>query len=221
VFNAFHKQLDRVFKQSKLYHIGKVKSEYVSSSRETEIRNDFDELKKLATRMDLFTPSYFFFGLHGLHILLLHAMGYLILWNFSHSWLGILASLACLITAQGQASWTQHDYGHSSIFSRPSANRRMQGLFLGIIKGGSPEWWSHMHNQHHAKPNVIDKDPDTRTDPLFVLGDTQPIYVTHHESLIMGSIPEIQTKKTFFIRLNLGNPIKKFRLNLGNPKNKK
>jgi fatty acid desaturase 2 (delta-6 desaturase) len=168
-----------VSKLSKIYHIGKVKSEVVSNSREAEIRNDFDELKKLAIRMDLFTPSVLFFVLHGLHIYLLHAMGYLALWHYSHTWLGILASIACLATAQAQAGWTQHDYGHSSVFKRPSIIHRVHALFVGLIKGASPEWWCHMHNQHHAKPNVIDKDPDTRTDPLFVFGDTQPIYVSH------------------------------------------
>jgi fatty acid desaturase 2 (delta-6 desaturase) len=185
VFYAFHKELNRVQKQSNLYHIGKLKSDYVSSSKEAEIKKDFDELKQLAIKMNLFTPSYFFFLLHGLHIVLLHIMGYVILWNYSHTWLGIVASLACLITAQGQASWTQHDYGHSSLFARPDNNRRMQGLFLGIIKGGSPEWWRHMHNQHHGKPNVIEKDPDVRMDPLFALGDTQPIYVGFFRHLEM------------------------------------
>lgn len=34
-----------------------------------------------------------------------------------------------------------------------------------------------MHYQHHAKPNVIDKDPDTRIDTLFLLGNTIPIRV--------------------------------------------
>ena len=34
-----------------------------------------------------------------------------------------------------------------------------------------------MHFQHHSKPNVIDKDPDTRIDILFLLGDTIPIRV--------------------------------------------
>jgi hypothetical protein len=34
-----------------------------------------------------------------------------------------------------------------------------------------------MHFQHHAKPNVIDKDPDTRLEPAFVVGDKIPIRV--------------------------------------------
>jgi len=43
-----------------------------------------------------------------------------------------------------------------------------------------------MHFQHHSKPNVIDKDPDTRIEPLFLLGDTIPIRVdSHYISLLI------------------------------------
>ena len=70
-----------------------------------------------------------------------------------------------------------HDYGHSSILAKPKYNKYIQHVILGIIKGGSVQWWNHMHTQHHAKPNVIDKDPDSRMDPIFVLGKTQPIRV--------------------------------------------
>ncbi len=34
-----------------------------------------------------------------------------------------------------------------------------------------------MHFQHHSKPNIIDKDPDTRIETVFLLGDTIPIRV--------------------------------------------
>jgi hypothetical protein len=34
-----------------------------------------------------------------------------------------------------------------------------------------------MHFQHHSKPNIIDKDPDTRIEPLFLLGETIPMKV--------------------------------------------
>ncbi len=50
-------------------------------------------------------------------------------------------------------------------------------FFLGVIKGASSEWWRYMHNQHHAKPNVVGKDPDVSLDPVFLLGDTEPIRV--------------------------------------------
>lgn len=47
-------------------------------------------------------------------------------------------------------------------------------FFMGTIKGASSDWWAFMHNLHHAKPNVIDKDPDCRLEPVFVVGETNP-----------------------------------------------
>ena len=34
-----------------------------------------------------------------------------------------------------------------------------------------------MHFQHHSKPNIMDKDPDTRVEPIFVLGAQLPVRV--------------------------------------------
>jgi len=47
------------------------------------------------------------------------------------------------------------------------------------FKGASADWWNNMHFQHHAKPNIIDKDPDTRIEPVFLLGNTIPIRVIY------------------------------------------
>ena len=98
---------------------------------------------------------------------------------------------------KAQSDWTQHDYGHLSVFKNTNLNRYMHLFFMGFVKGASSHWWSHMHNQHHAKPNIvsicsyiltilktkkkilknfqIDKDPDVRIDPIFVLGKVQPV----------------------------------------------
>ena len=80
-------------------------------------------------------------------------------------------------TNQTQTGWTQHDYGHSSIFASPKYNKYIQKIFLGFIKGACFDWWNHMHNQHHAKTNIINKDPDSKLDPVFVLGINQPLRV--------------------------------------------
>ena len=55
-----------------------------------------------------------------------------------------------------------------------------------------------MHFQHHAKPNVIDKDPDTRIEPVFVLGDKIPIRVTYipSHSFIQPSISSTRLHTT-------------------------
>lgn len=194
VFNAFHKEFDKVNKYSKLYHIGQVhpKDSYLISkniNQPTEnnkiediekikklkdMRKDFLDLRKYSYDAGLFKPSYTFFLIQGLHIVFFQFMGFYILWNFGCSILPLCFSLICHVIAQAQAAWTQHDYGHSSIFAKPKHNQYVQMFFLGLIKGASAEWWTYMHNQHHAKPNVIDTDPDVKLAPVFVLGDTDP-----------------------------------------------
>lgn len=78
---------------------------------------------------------------------------------------------------KGQTNWAQHDYGHSSFAKTPKVNYYIHLAFIGLIKGASASWWTHLHNQHHAKPNVINKDPDVRIDPVFVLGTKAPMKV--------------------------------------------
>ena len=88
---------------------------------------------------------------------------------------------------KGQSSWTQHDYGHSSIFKKPIHNRYAQMFFLGVVKAAGAEWWRFLHNQHHAKPNVIDKDPDVGLEPAFVVGTIGPVTVRTFFSIRLSS----------------------------------
>lgn len=56
-------------------------------------------------------------------------------------------------------------------------------LYL-ISKGASGNWWNHRHFQHHAKPNIFNKDPDVNMLKVFVLGNTQPVEVNYFNSEI-------------------------------------
>lgn len=200
-FGAFHKEFERISKYSKLYHIGRIdpndsmtnikkssntsindsgdsKSELEKIIKESEMKKEFQNIKKIAHEMNLFKPSYVFFILYAFHIVFFQITGYYLLWNYGSSegnFFPLLCSLICLLIAQGQSSWVQHDYGHLSVFSKSKFNRYVQIFFIGLIKGASCEWWRYLHNQHHAKPNVIGKDPDVGIDPVFLLGKTQPI----------------------------------------------
>lgn len=42
------------------------------------------------------------------------------------------------------------------------------------LQAASSHWWNFRHFQHHAKPNVIRKDPDIDVAYLFLLGDNIP-----------------------------------------------
>lgn len=183
VFYAFHKEFEKVDKYSKLYLIGKVKPtdeiedkiEREKILKEDEIRKDFVNVKQAAVKMGLFEPSYTFFFLHGLQIVLSQIAGYYILLKYGCSFVPLMFALFFHVIAQGQTNWTQHDYGHSSFAKKPKVNKLIHLFFIGLIKGASSGWWIHLHNQHHAKPNVIGKDPDVRIDPVFVLGQKAPV----------------------------------------------
>lgn len=41
--------------------------------------------------------------------------------------------------------------------------------------GFSAEWWNYRHYQHHAKPNVLKRDPDIRFGVLYLIGKVLPI----------------------------------------------
>ncbi|RNA11075.1 fatty acid desaturase 2 [Brachionus plicatilis] len=186
VFNAFHKDFDRVFKFAKCYKIGQIDPNDKSNEKlspdvkekvekEIAIRKDFKDVKEAAEKMGLFKPSYTFYFLHGIHIVLFQMLGYYILLNYgSKSWAAVLLALACNVIAEAQAGWAQHDYGHSSMLSKPKHNNYVHLFFMGFIKGASADWWTYMHNMHHAKPNVIEKDPDVRLEPFFVVGTVEP-----------------------------------------------
>ncbi|XP_046342718.1 fatty acid desaturase 2-like isoform X2 [Haliotis rufescens] len=74
-----------------------------------------------------------------------------------------------------QAGWTQHDYGHLSVFKSNKLNHWAHNFVIGFIKGASSHWWNFRHNQHHCKPNILKKDPDIEINYLFLLGDYLPV----------------------------------------------
>ncbi|CAF0877938.1 unnamed protein product [Brachionus calyciflorus] len=187
VFNAFHKDFDRVYKYAKAYQIGQIDpndqsrlklsdEEKQKIQREIEIRKDFKQVKKAAEDMGLFKPSYTFYALQFFQVVFLQILSYYLFFNYAQtSYLGVLLALVCNFTSKAQAGWSQHDYGHSSLLAKPRHNKYIHLFFMGLIKGGSSDWWMYMHNLHHAKPNVIGKDPDIRLEPFFVVGSVEPV----------------------------------------------
>jgi fatty acid desaturase 2 (delta-6 desaturase) len=173
-FRAFHNDLDFVRKYMKCIHIGSLKE---SQKAVLPVDKDFRELRETAEKMGLFKPSLLFFSLHMLHILFLDFAAWAVLYYFGSSWIPYLVSLGLITTVEAQVGWIQHDFGHLSVFKNTKWNHVLHYFTVGIIKGASPLWWNHMHYQHHAKPNVMDKDPDVRIEALFVVGDHMPIQI--------------------------------------------
>jgi len=120
----------------------------------------------------LFKPSVVFFTLSLLQLVVLEAIAYWVMCTYGTGWLPWCISLTALGIMQAQGGWIQHDYGHLSVFKSTFWNHVFHQYSMNVSKGASAHWWNHMHYQHHAKPNVMDKDPDVRLDALFVVGDT-------------------------------------------------
>lgn len=81
--------------------------------------------------------------------------------------------LGGIITGIGWAhcGFVQHHAGHRAFTGKPEIDYVVQGIFEGILKGGSGSWWRNRHNKHHAMPNMIDYDGDLRTTPFFAWDD--------------------------------------------------
>ncbi|GAB1607722.1 fatty acid desaturase 2-like isoform X1 [Argonauta hians] len=197
-FRAFHNDLAFVRKFLKPLHIGSLSEEEFSG---TEISADFEELRRMAEKMGLFKPSYCFFFLNIGHVLVLEVFAYLTLKYLGTGWLPYLLSVLFYSIVQAQTGWIQHDFGHLSVFKRSKLDHFWHYFTMGFIKGASPAWWSHMHYQHHAKPNVLDKDPDIRIDKCFVIGDTMSLEVAKKKK---KSMPYNFQHRYFFI---IGPPL--------------
>ena len=62
--------------------------------------------------------------------------------------------------ASTQVALLAHDVGHRQGYRGRTTNAIAEYVFGNVLLGVSPSWWNEKHNQHHATPNHIDKDPD-------------------------------------------------------------
>ncbi|XP_039881824.1 acyl-CoA Delta-4 desaturase-like [Simochromis diagramma] len=176
-FTAFHPDPKFVQKFLKPLLIGELATTEPSQDRDKNaaIVQDFKTLRAQVEKRGLFRAQPLFFFLHLSHILLLEALGWLTVWMWGTGWIQTLVCSVFLATAQAQAGWLQHDFGHLSVFKKSSWNHLAHKFVIGHLKGASSNWWNHRHFRHHAKPNIFIKDPDINTLHLFVLGRTQPV----------------------------------------------
>ncbi|XP_078113236.1 acyl-CoA Delta-6 desaturase-like [Sander vitreus] len=176
-FTAFHPDLKFVQKFLKPLQIGELAATEPSQDRNKNatIIQDFHTLRAQVESEGLFRARPLFFCLHLGHILLLEALAWLIIWVWGTSWTLTFLSAVMLATTQLQAGWLQHDFGHLSVFKKSSWNHLLHKFVIGHLKGASANWWNHRHFQHHAKPNILSKDPDVNMLHAFVVGATQPV----------------------------------------------
>ncbi|XP_067849900.1 acyl-CoA 6-desaturase [Heptranchias perlo] len=176
-FQAFHPDLIFVRKFLKPLLIGELAPGEPSQDRQkkTELLEDFRALRKTAEDMKLFNTDLVFFSLYLGHLFVLEFLAWLTLSYFGTGWIPTLITALILATSQAQSGWLQHDFGHLSVFQKSKWNHLLHKFLIGHMKGASGNWWNHRHFQHHAKPNIFNKDPDVNMLHVFVLGDTQPV----------------------------------------------
>ncbi|NXU84895.1 FADS2 desaturase, partial [Xiphorhynchus elegans] len=176
-FQAFHINPTLVQKFLKPLLIGELAPGEPSQDRgkNSQLVEDFRSLRKAAEDMDLFRASPWFFSLYLGHIIALEVLAWLLVSYLGTGWIPTLLLACILTTSQAQAGWLQHDFGHLSVFKKSSWNHILHKFVIGHLKGASANWWNHRHFQHHAKPNIFQKDPDVNMLHVFVLGDTQPV----------------------------------------------
>ena len=103
-------------KYSKIYQIGRIdpsesrlnKQNILNESptrnsylqKQAAIKKDFDDLRKLAIKMDLFKPSNFFFIISLLQIVFFHVLGYYIFLSYGYGPIAFICASISLIVAQ-------------------------------------------------------------------------------------------------------------------------
>ncbi|XP_058011619.1 acyl-CoA (8-3)-desaturase-like isoform X3 [Ahaetulla prasina] len=137
-FTAFHVDKTLVRKHMAPLLIGELAPDQPSFEPDKNklLVEDFRELLSTVKMMGLFKPNQFFFFLMLLHILLLDAAGWFVLWYFGISITSFLIATVLLTFAQSQAGWLQHDLGHLSVFSTSKWNHLFHEFVMCHLKLG-------------------------------------------------------------------------------------
>lgn len=129
-------------------------------ARPKSARNgDYAALKRLVKDAGLLERQYVFYASKAAQIAALVAAS---AWWIAYFRQTTLVWLAVPIAAlaSGQIVMLGHDAAHHAVFASRRANEALALLLIGAGSGGSPSWWAHSHNEHHARSNDGDLDPD-------------------------------------------------------------
>ncbi|KAB5565890.1 hypothetical protein PHYPO_G00246710 [Pangasianodon hypophthalmus] len=202
-FTAFHPDQRFVRKFMKPLLLGELAPSEPSQDhgKNAALMEDFRALRKQLEAQGLFRTSPLFFILYLGHILLLEALSLALLSTFGNGWIMTILVSVILATAQAQAGWLQHDFGHLSVFKNSTWDHVVHKFVIGHLKGASANWWNHRHFQHHAKPNVVKKDPDINMLNILVLGNILPV---EYGTKKLKHLPYNHQHKYFFL---IGPPL--------------
>ena len=133
--------------------------------------NDYRELKRRVQEAGLLETqsAYYIFK----SIVALATVG-LVVWiaAVSTSTIVLLGNAVLLGFASTQIALLGHDVGHRQGYRGKRLNLFGRYLWGSLLLGISHSWWNDKHNQHHATPNHVDKDPDIQF-PMIAFAESQ------------------------------------------------
>jgi fatty acid desaturase len=89
----------------------------------------------------------------------------------SNPWI-IVADALFMGFASTQVALLAHDVGHRQGYRGRRTNLIARAVFGNVLLAVSHSWWNDKHNQHHATPNHMEKDPDVQI-PMLVFSRYQ------------------------------------------------
>ncbi|MCC7366467.1 MAG: acyl-CoA desaturase [Dehalococcoidia bacterium] len=134
-------------------------------------RNDYADLKRIVIAQGLLEARPAYYVMKTVVALATLGLAVVIAIVASSPWI-LLADAVLLAFASTQIALLGHDVGHKQGFRGRRANKVARYFFGNVLIGISHTWWSSKHNQHHANPNHIDKDPDIQF-PMVVFAADQ------------------------------------------------
>ncbi len=126
--------------------------------------SEYAQLRELVRRDGLLEKKPLYYVYKNFFNLTLLAVCLTVLMVVNIFWIQLLDAIF-LAFIFGQVASVGHDAGHNQISRSMFGNKVMiiaSSFFIGI----SRSWWVEVHNEHHANPNDLDKDPNTRTSIL-------------------------------------------------------
>ena len=132
-----------------------VPTEAVSASSDPEIAELRDELR--AAGLLRRRPLYAWVRITATFLLV--AAGWVAFVLVGNSWWQLLTAvyLAVMFT---QVGFVGHDVGHRQVSGSRALNDLLGMLHANLLIGVSYSYWVDKHNQHHAHPNQVGRDPD-------------------------------------------------------------
>lgn len=132
---------------------------YLATSKQRLPTNEYADLKRLLKEDGVLEKQTAYYALKMALTAGMLAFGLAVLVLTNSFWLQLLNAVWLAFTF-AQISFIVHDAGHRQIFVENWKNDLTGVICANLFLGASFSGWVSKHNQHHASPNQLDRDPD-------------------------------------------------------------